>query len=76
MRPLISAKSKPALYLVYATIGGGIGYWLEGVGERQKKLLADRKEVLLEKRRRKVEIESGGGAGDSAVDETVIVAGS
>jgi len=37
---------------IYATIGGGFGYWLEGVGHRNDRLLLERKEMLLQKRRR------------------------
>ena len=48
---------------IYATVGGTFGYWLEGMGQRQDRLLLERKEMLLEKRRRLVAPES-----DSADD--------
>lgn len=42
---------------VFAGIGGGFGYWLTGVDKRQQKLLADRRQSLLEKRKRRAERE-------------------
>jgi hypothetical protein len=58
MRPLLSKHSNLWLYPLYATVGGGFGYWLQGVELRQEKLLKERKEMLLEKRRRKAEREN------------------
>lgn len=43
---------------LFAGIGGSFGYWMTGVNDRQEKLLADRRESLLEKRRRRAERES------------------
>jgi len=54
MRPLFNKESL-WVYPLFATVGGSFGYWLEGVESRQLKILADRKEMLLEKRRRRVE---------------------
>lgn len=50
MRPLFNKESLWA-YPVYAAVGGSIGYWLNGVEERQTKVLADRRARLIEKRR-------------------------
>jgi hypothetical protein len=44
-------------YPVYAGIGGGFGYWLQGVEARQLKIIAQRRDVLLEKRRKRDEPE-------------------
>ncbi|EOD48513.1 NADH:ubiquinone oxidoreductase kD subunit [Neofusicoccum parvum] len=52
MRPFFNKGSLWA-YPLYATIGGSFGYWLQGVETRQYKLLADRKDALLEKRARR-----------------------
>jgi len=52
MRPLFN-KSSLYVYPIYATIGGSFGYWLQGVESRQMKLLTDRRDILLEKRRRR-----------------------
>jgi len=54
MRPFFNKESLWA-YPVYATVGGSFGYWLTGVEGRQFKLLADRRDRLLEKRRKRAE---------------------
>ena len=51
MRPLFH-KSTAIGYPIFASIGGAFGYYLEGVEDRQKKLLEDRKAKLLAKRAR------------------------
>lgn len=51
MRPYF-AKETLWHYPVYAGITGSFGYWLMNVEERQIKYLNERKEALLEKRRR------------------------
>lgn len=45
------------MYPVFATIGGSFGYWLKGVEDRQLKMLHARKEMVIEKRRRRAERE-------------------
>jgi hypothetical protein len=50
---------------IYATIGGSFGYWLEGVGYRQDRILLERKELLLKKRWRLEAAES------SSPDDTI-----
>ncbi|KAK5014925.1 NADH-ubiquinone oxidoreductase 14 kDa subunit [Cryomyces antarcticus] len=51
MRPFFNIEGLWA-YPVYAALGGSFGYWLKGVEGRQFKILADRRDRLLEKRRR------------------------
>jgi hypothetical protein len=78
LRPMFGKQSNLWLYPVYAAIGGGIGYWLEGVGIRHDKMLQERKESLLEKRRRKLareQAEREGGQLTQAQD-TAVIAGS
>jgi hypothetical protein len=64
MRPLFNKESLWA-YPVYAAVGGSVGYWLQGVEDRQTKLLAARRERLLEKRRL-AKARAEGGAVDAA----------
>ena len=71
MRPLLSRQSNLWLYPLYATVGGGFGYWLQGIELRQEKILKDRKEMLLDKRRRKAERENAK-AELSSQDEAII----
>ncbi|PVH97545.1 hypothetical protein DM02DRAFT_616494 [Periconia macrospinosa] len=52
MRPLFNRESL-WVYPVFAGIGGSFGYWLMGVEQRQYKMLADRRDALLEKRARR-----------------------
>jgi len=52
MRPLFNKESL-WVYPIYASIGGSFGYWLMGVEQRQFKMLADRRDALLEKRARR-----------------------
>ena len=42
---------------VFIGAGASFGYWLEGVEQRQKDILLERKRNLLEKRRRRAERE-------------------
>lgn len=46
-------------YPVYAGIGASFGYWLNGVEDRQMRILGETRERLLEKRRRRAEREGG-----------------
>lgn len=57
MRPLLNKESL-WVYPLFAGVGGSFGYWLQGVEERQLKILAQRREALLEKRRRRDEREA------------------
>jgi hypothetical protein len=75
MRPFFNKESL-WVYPLFATIGGSFGYWLEGVESRQLKILADRKEKLLEKRRRRAERDAKESAtvGMSKVEEGGVLA--
>lgn len=42
---------------MYAGIGASFGYWLQGIEDRQMRILADTRSTLLEKRRRRAERE-------------------
>lgn len=52
MRPIL-AKESLWVYPLFAGVGGSFGYWLQGVEQRQLKMLAQRREAILEKRRRR-----------------------
>ena len=54
MRPFFNRKSLWA-YPVFGGVGASFGYWLQGVDERQTRLLQDRKQAILEKRARRAE---------------------
>jgi len=60
MRPFFQ-RGTLWVYPLFASIGGSFGYWLKGVEDRQVKLLHQRKEILVEKRRRRAEREQLGG---------------
>ena len=57
MRPFFNKESLWA-YPVFAAAGGSFGYWLTGVESRQMKILTERRNSLLEKRRRRAEREA------------------
>lgn len=61
MRPIL-AKESLWVYPLFAGVGGSFGYWLQGVEDRQLKILAQRREAILEKRRRRDEREGALGA--------------
>ncbi|KAK5047069.1 hypothetical protein LTR84_007011 [Exophiala bonariae] len=54
MRPFFQ-RGALWVYPLFAGVGGSFGYWMKGVEDRQFKLLQQRKEILLEKRRRRAE---------------------
>lgn len=56
MRPFFNRESLWA-WPVFAAAGGSFGYWLTGVETRQNKILDERRNALLEKRRRRAERE-------------------
>ena len=77
MRPLLNKDAFWA-YPLYAAAGGSFGYWLTGVETRQNAILLERKNTLLEKRRRRAEregttVEAGIAAG--GVHEKPVVTG-
>jgi len=57
MRPFFQRGSLWA-YALFGGLGGSFGYWLQGVEDRQWKMLQQRKEMLIEKRRRRAEREA------------------
>jgi hypothetical protein len=57
MRPFFNKESLWA-YPFFAGVGGSFGYWLTGVEQRQLQMLSERRESLIEKRRRRAERES------------------
>lgn len=56
MRPLFG-KGSLWVYPLFAGVGGSFGYWMQGIESRQQKILAERREAILEKRRRRDERE-------------------
>ncbi|KAM3430080.1 NADH-ubiquinone oxidoreductase 14 kDa subunit [Beauveria brongniartii RCEF 3172] len=61
MRPFFNRSSLWA-YPVYALGGASFGYWLQGVDDRQSKVLSERKAFLLQKRARHAEREEAAAA--------------
>jgi hypothetical protein len=57
MRPFFQRGSL-WVYTLFAGVGGSFGYWMKGVEDRQVKMLQQRKEILIEKRRRRAEREA------------------
>lgn len=68
MRPILARESL-WVYPLFAGVGGSFGYWLQGVENRQLKMLAQRREAILEKRRRRDQRE-----GVTKVEEGAILA--
>lgn len=67
MRPLFNKESL-WVYPIYASIGGSFGYWLMGVEQRQYRMLADRRDALLEKRARRKQREEEAAAAALAAE--------
>jgi hypothetical protein len=57
MRPFFNKESL-WVYPIFAGTGASFGYWLQGVDERQQKVLGARRTALLEKRARRAEREA------------------
>ncbi|KAL8920136.1 MAG: hypothetical protein Q9172_004646 [Xanthocarpia lactea] len=57
MRPFFIKEGLWA-YPVFAGFGASFGYWLTGVEQRQMQVLADRRDRLLEKRKRRADREA------------------
>ena len=71
MRPLFNRTSL-WVYPIYAGVGASFGYWMEDIAHRQRRILAERKDKLLERRKRRAEREARKGAEgqfDGAVQE-------
>jgi hypothetical protein len=73
MRPFFNRSSLWA-YPVFGAIGGSFGHWLQGVDDRQSKVLQDRKQVLLEKRMRRAEREAAREAEAASAASSSVVA--
>ena len=65
MRPLF-AKDSLWAYPVFAGVGGTFGYWLQGVEARQTNILKQRRDLILEKRRKRDEREKLEGSAETA----------
>lgn len=48
-------------YPVFGSIGASFGWWLTGVEQRQVQMLQQRKNILVEKRKRRAEREAAEG---------------
>ncbi|RDW94802.1 hypothetical protein BP5796_00565 [Coleophoma crateriformis] len=59
MRPILNKESL-WVYPVFAGTGASFGYWLQGVENNQRTILAARKKDLLEKRARRAERAAAG----------------
>lgn len=57
MRPFFNKESL-WVYPLFGGVGGSFGWWLQGVDERQQKILGARRMDLLAKRARRVEREA------------------
>ncbi|KAH8765807.1 uncharacterized protein K444DRAFT_614047 [Hyaloscypha bicolor E] len=57
MRPFFNKESLWA-YPVFGGVGASFGYWVQGVDQRQQKILGARRASLLEKRARRAEREA------------------
>ncbi|KAF1815055.1 hypothetical protein P152DRAFT_378484, partial [Eremomyces bilateralis CBS 781.70] len=57
MRPLFD-RSHIIAYPIYAAVGGGFGFWLDGFEKRQFRYVTDMKERLIEKRKRVAALEA------------------
>lgn len=54
MRPFFHKQTAWG-YPLFGAIGAGVGFWLTGVQERQLKALTERRDALMDKRRRRAE---------------------
>jgi hypothetical protein len=57
MRPFFNRESL-WVYPLFGGVGASFGYWLQGVDERQQRILGARRTALLEKRARRAEREA------------------
>ena len=57
MRPFFNKESL-WVYPLFGGAGASFGYWLQGVDDRQQKILGARRTALLEKRARRAEREA------------------
>lgn len=59
MRPFFQ-RGALIWYPVFGSIGASFGWWMTGVEQRQLQLLNQRKNLLMEKRKRRAEREAAG----------------
>jgi hypothetical protein len=59
MRPFFQ-RGALIWYPVFGSIGASFGWWMTGVEQRQVQLLQQRKNILIEKRKRRAEREAAG----------------
>jgi hypothetical protein len=64
MRPFFHRKTLWA-YPLFGAVGASFGYWLDGVDQRQTKMLEERKQAILEKRARRA-AQRAAAAGETA----------
>ncbi|KAH9901846.1 hypothetical protein F4778DRAFT_781733 [Xylariomycetidae sp. FL2044] len=57
MRPFFN-KHVLWTYPAFASVGGAFGYWLQGVDDRQREILEERKQILLEKRAKRAALDA------------------
>jgi hypothetical protein len=57
MRPFFNKQSLWA-WPVFGGVGASFGYWYQGMSDRQKAVLAERRTALLQKRARSAEREA------------------
>jgi hypothetical protein len=57
MRPFFNKESL-WVYPLFGGVGASFGYWLQGVDERQQRILGARRTSLLDKRARRAEREA------------------
>ena len=62
MRPFLAQSW---VYPIYASLGAGVGYYLQGVEDSQMRYLKETRDRLLEKRRRRAEKGLDGNVGSS-----------
>ena len=67
MRPFFNRESL-WVYPLFASVGGSFGYWLQGVEKRQLRVLGERRDSLLEKRRRRAQQNEEAVTADSKAD--------
>ena len=75
MRPFFNRESL-WVYPLFASVGGSFGYWLQGVEKRQLRVLGERRDSLLEKRRRRAQQNDTSTAADPNADSSTATAAS
>ena len=60
MRPFFQRENW-LIYPIYGGLGASFGYWLQGVENNQMRYLSNARDQLIEKRKRRAEMEGGSG---------------